>query len=132
MKTTHVIPIICFLFLLFTGAQFGCTSTKSSTASKSEPSYGYTNILQMLRKKSNLRITGPTNNPELRVLGGGRSIAGSSEPLFVVDGAVVGRGYPSVSNIDVNLVKYINVISAARSGKYGSMGAMGVIEIKTK
>ena len=136
MKTNHAIPIICFLFLLFTGVPFGCTSTKSSTKtsteSQSEISYGYTNILQMLRKESHLRVTGPESNPEIRVLGGGRSIAGSSEPLFVVDGLAVGRGYTSVRSIDVNQVRSINVISAARSGKYGSRGGMGVIEIKTK
>ena len=141
MKTAHIIPIISFMFLLFTGIHSGCTSSsksstkssaKSNTVSQSEPGYGYTTILQMLRKESKLRIIGPHSNPQIRVMGGGRSIAGSSEPLFVVDGSSVGRGYTSVRGIDVNLVKYINVVSAANAGKYGSMGAMGVIEITTK
>jgi len=136
MKSAQIIPIVCFLFLIFTSAQFGCTSTKTSTETspvkETEISYGYTNILQMLRKESHLRVTGPDSNPEIRVLGGGRSIAGSSEPLFVVDGLAVGRGYTSVSGIDVNQVRSISVISAARSGKYGSRGGNGVIEIKTK
>ena len=136
MKAAQLIPIICILFFLIIGTQFGCSSTKnstqSSTISQPEISYGYTNILQMLRKESHLRVTGPDSNPEIRVLGGGRSIAGSSEPLFVVDGLAVGRGYTSVISLDVNQVRSINVISAARSGKYGSRGGNGVIEIKTK
>lgn len=132
MKAASVISIICFLFLLFTGTQFGCTGTNTSAVSQSEPEYGYTDILQMLRKESSLRISGPVSNPEIRVTGGGKSIAGSNEPLFVVDGLAVGRGYNSVRSIDVNTVKYINVISAARSGKYGARGGNGVIEITTK
>jgi outer membrane cobalamin receptor len=133
MKAVYLFSIISFLFLLFTGTQFGCTSTKNNASvSKKEANYGYTNILEMLRKEPSLRITGPTSNPDIRVTGGGRSIAGSNEPLFVVDGAAVGRGYISVRNIDVNMVESINVISGARAGKYGSRGGMGVIEITTK
>lgn len=142
MKTIVKTAISCFLFLFFIGAQYGCKSTESganqqpkpesSTVNKSEPNYGYTNILQMLRKESKLRISGSPSNPQIRVMGGGRSVSGSSEPLFVVDGAAVGRSYTSVRHIDVNLVRSINVISAANSGKYGARGSMGVIEINTK
>ena len=131
MKAARIIPII-FFTMLITGAQLGCTGTKGSTVSQPEPDYGYTNILQMLRKEPSLRISGSATNPEIRVTGGGKSIAGSNEPLFVVDGLAVGRGYNSVRSIDVLQVKSINVISAARSGKYGARGGNGVIEITTK
>ena len=127
------IPLLYLVCLLIAGIQVGCSSSSPSTTTKTDDSsYGYTNILEMLRKEPALRISGPTSNPQIRVTGGGRSIAGSSEPLFVVDGQVAGRGYRSIGNIDVNVVKSINVISAARAGKYGSMGGNGVIEIITK
>jgi len=144
MKTNNVIPVLSFLLLFFAGTQFGCSSSKTSSSSKtdsvsktksvskSEPSYGYTSILDMLRKEPQLRISGPSTNPVIRVSGGGRSISGSSEPLFVVDGLAVGKGYQSVSSIDVNTVRSIQVLSAAKAASYGSRAGMGVIEIKTK
>ncbi len=132
MKTDNVIPVFTFLILIFAGTQFGCSSSKTGSVSKSESNYGYTTILDMLRKESQLTISGPTSDPVIRVRGGGRSISGSSEPLFVVDGAEAGKGYNSVSSIDVNIVKYIKVLSPARAGVYGARGGMGVVEITTK
>lgn len=77
-------------------------------------------------------ISGPASNPEIRVRGGGRSISGSNEPLFVLDGNPVGNGYNNVRSIDVNNVQSISVLSPASAGKYGARGGMGVIEIRTK
>jgi len=132
MKTDNVIPVLTFLLLFFAGTQFGCSSSNTGSVSKSEPNYGYTTILDILRKESQLTVSGPTNNPVIRVRGGGRSISGSSEPLFVVDGLAVGRGYNSVRSIDVNSVKYVQVLSPAKAGVYGARAGMGVVEIKTK
>lgn len=133
MKTAPVITLVSMLFLFFTGTQFGCSSANvPSSVNKTEPNYGYTNLLEILRKEPQLMITGSTNNPEIRVRGAGRSISGSNDPLFVLDGNPVGNGYNSVRNIDVNVVESIRVVSAARAGAYGARGGMGVIEIETK
>jgi hypothetical protein len=132
MKTDNIISVLTFFLLFFAVTQFGCSSSKTGSVSKSEPSYGYTTLMDMLRKESQLTISGPTSDPVIRVRGGGRSISGSSEPLFVVDGAAAGKGYNSVSSIDVNIVKYIKVLSPARAGVYGARGGMGVVEITTK
>jgi len=132
MKTCNVIPVLTFLLLFFAGTQFGCISSNTGSVSTSEPDYGYTTILDMLRKESQLTISGPTFEPFIRVRSGGWSISGSSEALFVVDGFQVGRGYNSVRSIDVNIVKSIRVLSPARAGYYGARGGMGVVEIMTK
>jgi hypothetical protein len=132
MKTDNVILVFTFLILFFAGTQFGCSSSKTGSVSRSESNYGYTTLLDMLRKESQLTISGPTSDPVIRVRGGGRSISGSSEPLFVVDGSEAGKGYNSVSLIDVNIVKSIKVLSPARAGVYGARGGMGVVEITTK
>jgi hypothetical protein len=134
MKATHVIPLLRISLLLLAGAHFGCSSTSATMTdvNKTEPNYGYTNLLEMLRKEPQLMITGPSSNPEIRSRGAGKSISGSNEPLFVLDGNPVGNGYGSVRNIDVNVVESITVVSAARAGKYGARGGMGVIEIRTK
>ena len=144
MKTNKVISVLTFSLLLFAGTQFGCSSSKTSSsattdsvtktekATKSEPSYGYTSILEMLRKEPGIRVSGSSGSPVIRVSGGGRSISGSSEPLFVVDGAAVGKGYQTISSIDVNTVRSIEVLSPAKAGYYGARAGNGVIEIKTK
>ena len=144
MKSSKLISSLTFLLLFCAGTQFGCsssktgstakteTSSKKESVSKSESSYGYTSLLQMLRKVSQIRISGTSSNPVIRVSGGGRSISGSSEPLFVVDGAAVGQGYQSVSSIDVNTVRSIQVLSPAKGAFYGSRAGNGVIEINTK
>lgn len=144
MKNNNLIPVVTFLLLFFAGSQLGCSSSKTSSSSKtdssadtesvskSEPDYGYTSLLEMMRKESAIRISGPSSNPVIRVAGGGRSVSGSSEPLFVVDGAAVGKGYQSVRSIDVNTVSSITVLSPAKAAIYGARAGMGVIEIKTK
>ncbi len=130
MKVRLVLMALLFGFLC---VHVSCSTTKAAKDSGNQTQdYGYMNILEMLRKEPQLLITGSNANPDIRVRGGGRSIAGSDEPLFVVDGAPVGQGYSNVSGIDVNLVQSINVISPARAGKYGARGGMGVIEIKTR
>ena len=60
------------------------------------------------------------------------SIQGSNEPLIVLDGIPL-AGDPSMSHINPRDVQSINVLkSAASTAIYGSRGANGVIEIKTK
>ena len=120
------------LSLWLVGAHISCSTAGATKNTVPTNDYGYMNILEMLRKEPQLRVSGPNTNPEIRVRGGGRSIAASNEPLFVVDGAPVGQGYNSVRSIDVNVVRSINVISPARAGKYGARGGMGVIEIRTR
>ena len=135
MNTRKRISILIVSFIIVLGGYTGCSSSKPASSNNVDPpgnNYGYTNILEMLRKEPALQIIGSNSNPTITVTGAGRSINSSNEPLFVVDGNPVGQGYNNVRHIDVNIVESINVISGARAGKYGARGAMGVIEIKTK
>ena len=135
MKTNKLIPAMCVLLVFLAGSQIGCSTSKATSSNDSDipgESYGYTNILEMLRKEPGLRIIGSNANPAITVNGSGRSIAASNEPLFVVDGNPAGQGYNNVRHIDVNIVESIKVLSPTQAAKYGSRGAMGVIEINTK
>ena len=129
MKVRLMLTALLFWFV---GAHISCSTTGAAKNSVQTEDYGYMNIIEMLRKEPQLRVSGPNTNPEIRVRGGGRSIAASNEPLFVVDGAPVGQGYNSVRSIDLNVVQSINEISPARAGKYGARGGMAVIEIRTR
>lgn len=63
---------------------------------------------------------------------GGNSITGSNEPLWVIDGIVVGTNY-NLNNINSNDIKSIEILKDASSiAIYGSRGANGVVLVTTK
>jgi len=63
---------------------------------------------------------------------GGNSITGSNEPLWVIDGIIVGTNF-NLNNINANDVKSIEILKDASSiAIYGSRGANGVVLVTTK
>ncbi|WP_417444145.1 SusC/RagA family TonB-linked outer membrane protein [Joostella sp.] len=63
---------------------------------------------------------------------GGNSITGSNEPLWVIDGIVVGTNF-NLNNISSNDIKSIEILKDASSiAIYGSRGANGVVLVTTK
>jgi len=63
---------------------------------------------------------------------GGNSIQGDNEPLYVVDGFIVGTDF-NLNNINVNDIESIDILKDATSiSIYGTRGANGVILITTK
>lgn len=63
---------------------------------------------------------------------GGNSITGSNEPLWVIDGIVVGTNF-NLNNINSSDIKSIEILKDASSiAIYGSRGANGVVLVSTK
>ena len=63
---------------------------------------------------------------------GGNSITGSNEPLWVIDGIVVGTNF-NLNNLNANDIKSIEILKDASSiAIYGSRGANGVVLVTTK
>lgn len=63
---------------------------------------------------------------------GGNSITGSNEPLWVIDGIVVGTNF-NLNNINSNDIKSVEILKDASSiAIYGSRGANGVVLVTTK
>ena len=63
---------------------------------------------------------------------GGNSITGSNEPLWVIDGIVVGTNY-NLNNLNANDIESVEILKDASSiAIYGSRGANGVILVTTK
>ena len=63
---------------------------------------------------------------------GGNSIEGNNEPLWVIDGIIVGQNY-DLNNLNPNDISSIEVLKDASSvAIYGSRGANGVILVTTK
>ncbi len=82
---------------------------------------------------------GATNTVILRGLG---TLSGDSNPLYVLDGVILGRGeanaqlvttFNPLTSIDPNNIKNVTVLKdAIATSVYGSQGANGVIIIETK
>ncbi|GAA4950335.1 TonB-dependent receptor [Algibacter agarivorans] len=63
---------------------------------------------------------------------GGNSITGNNEPLWVIDGIIVGTNF-NLNNINSNDIKSIEILKDASSiAIYGSRGANGVVLVTTK
>ncbi|WP_418262532.1 SusC/RagA family TonB-linked outer membrane protein [Flavobacterium faecale] len=73
----------------------------------------------------------PGSSTSIRIRGG-NSITGSNEPLWVIDGIVVGNNY-NLNNLNSNDIKSIEILKDASSiAIYGSRGANGVVLVTTK
>ena len=63
---------------------------------------------------------------------GGNSITGSNEPLWVIDGIIVGTNF-NLNNLNSNDIQSIEILKDASSiAIYGSRGANGVVLVTTK
>ncbi|MGD1893230.1 MAG: SusC/RagA family TonB-linked outer membrane protein [Cyclobacteriaceae bacterium] len=63
---------------------------------------------------------------------GGNSIQGNNEPLWVIDGVIVGQNF-DLNNINTNDIESIDILKDAASVSiYGTRGANGVILVTTK
>lgn len=90
----------------------------------------YNTIFDYLRGRVpgvQIGYAGPGGTPSV-IIRGQNSFNASTEPLFVVDGAVVS----DPASINPNDVDKVDVLKDASTAIYGSRGAGGVIVIKTK
>jgi TonB-dependent starch-binding outer membrane protein SusC len=91
---------------------------------------------QMMQgRTAGVQVTSQSGSPgagtSIRVRGG-NSIVGDNEPLWVIDGIIVGQNF-DLNNINTNDIKSIEVLKDASSiAIYGSRGANGVILVTTK
>ncbi|MFC4722268.1 SusC/RagA family TonB-linked outer membrane protein [Geojedonia litorea] len=111
----------------------GSVSTVSAEDIANIPSSRVDQVLQ--GRAAGVQVTQVSGAPgagtSIRVRGG-NSITGSNEPLWVIDGIVVGTNF-NLNNINANDIKSIEVLKDASSiAIYGSRGANGVILVTTK
>lgn len=86
---------------------------------------GYTDMYEYLRG----RVAGVDVNGTTITIRGVRSILGSNEPLFLLDGVEI-SSLDGISPEDVDSVTVLK--DASSTAAYGSRGANGVILIKTR
>ncbi|WP_243739338.1 SusC/RagA family TonB-linked outer membrane protein [Flavicella sediminum] len=112
------------------------TGSVSSVSAKDITSSPVARVDQALQgRASGVQVTQVSGAPGagtvIRVRGG-NSITGSNEPLWVIDGIVVGTNF-NLNNINSNDIKSIEILKDASSiAIYGSRGANGVVLVTTK
>ncbi|WP_236252938.1 TonB-dependent receptor [Echinicola sp. 20G] len=111
----------------------GSVSTVDTKALENNPNSRVDQVLQ--GRASGVQVTQTSGAPgagtSIRVRGG-NSIQGSNEPLWVIDGIIVGQDY-NLNNLNSNDIKSIEILKDASSiAIYGSRGANGVILVTTK
>lgn len=95
-----------------------------------------TRVDQILQgRASGVQVTRTSGEPgsgtSIRIRGG-NSIQGNNEPLWVIDGVIVGQDY-NLNNINSNNIESIDILKDASAVSiYGTRGANGVILVTTK
>ncbi len=112
------------------------TGSVASISSKDIAKVPVSRVDQALQgRAAGVQVTQTNGSPgastAIRVRGG-NSITGSNEPLWVIDGIVVGTNF-NLNNINANDIQSLEVLKDASSiAIYGSRGANGVVLLTTK
>lgn len=78
------------------------------------------------------QVDGSPGAPSTIRIRGGNSILGNNEPLYVIDGFIVGTDF-NLNKINVNDIESIEILKdAAAISIYGTRGANGVVLVTTK
>lgn len=132
-----IVPLILF--------SFGCSTFQTQTneiqvRSENERPEGvvsdsknyYRNLADYLRQVPGVNISGSGNDQKVTIRGVSSFYLGI-EPLFVIDGTVIGTNYFQANNlINVWDIDYVRVLKGAEASIYGVRGGNGVILITTK
>jgi len=132
MKKLFIISLCVCAF-----CTWNCSSKEKLAQEKDEISFDQSypenlSLAQLLKRVPGVMVSGNGDNTSVRVRGG-NTITGNPEPLFVVDGAVVGTSYANISQLNGHQVASIRVLKdAVSTSRYGMQGVNGVIVIRTK
>ena len=109
----------------------GKRTTAISQQTISEKDHGMT-MADIFARVPGVTVAGSGNNISLRVRGR-KSFNFGSQPLFVLNGQVMGYGFQSVNFLTPDMIDRVSVLrDAASAADYGSRGANGVILITLK
>lgn len=138
--------LLLSLSLLALLALTGCSSPKTvgTTDVRNEQADTDVNTLEVdvnsgidltsyLRRIPGISVQGDGENARVKVRGTS-SFGTSSDPLFVINGSVLGTSYSTLlSTIDPSDIARVRVLKdASETARYGLQGGNGVIEFKLK
>lgn len=111
----------------------GAVSSVNVEDLKNIPTSRVDQVLQ--GRSAGVQVTNTSGSPGAGTvirIRGGNSIEGNNQPLWVIDGIIVGQNY-NLNNLNPNDIESIEVLKDASSvAIYGSRGANGVVLVTTK
>lgn len=132
MKMNYIVGLLAVLLAV------GCTTSKNTQSDdvayekRKQDFKGQRQLIDYLRREPGVEVRGGGNNI-LVLVRGVKSITGDNNPLYVVDGVQMGSDYNQVAALaDRFAIENVIVLPPPRSGRYGSLGQNGVIEITTR
>ena len=96
--------------------------------------YNYNDLSTLLQSLNGVSVTGYGPGASVSIRGSeGNSFYGNTEPLFILNGRRISRGYAELYNaVDVQRITKVQVLKGSEAAVYGSAGGNGVIIISTK
>ena len=137
MKKLYTLSLSLALSLLIASCASGGASgpNKSDISANNEKDYSnYTSLIQVLRSVPGVQVSGTMSNPNIVLRGGGSGGVNNLQPLFVLDGQLVGTSYDQANSLVApdNIASIRALTGLAATNRYGQEGGGGVILIKTK
>ncbi|MEM6361955.1 MAG: TonB-dependent receptor plug domain-containing protein, partial [Bacteroidota bacterium] len=88
---------------------------------------------EYLKRIPGIQVSGAVSDPQISIRGINTFGAGN-EPLYVLDGVVIGNSYNQVTSlVEVTDIEKVRVLkSGGETASYGARGTNGVVLIKTK
>ncbi|NKI30918.1 TonB-dependent receptor [Croceivirga thetidis] len=125
---------LCLLLLVALSLGTSCTSSKSSTAATAEEieekNQGHIPLLTRIRRLPGVVLQNgvPTIAKNTNTV----STFGSGEPLYILDGQLIGNSFNRINDLVDNFnVKSVKVLKGSAASSYGAQAASGVIAIET-
>ncbi|SER10361.1 hypothetical protein [Neolewinella agarilytica] len=134
MSLRHLLTLLIFSALLFSCQSPRAASAEGNRPSVSEPSIeNALDLTEYIRRLGEAQITGDGANAIISIRGV-TTINSDPNPLFVLNGNVVGRDYNQVYHmVDIQQLASVKILkNAGDIGLYGVQGANGIVEITLK
>lgn len=124
---------LSYVLILTAIVSCGSLKSKDNTAANTEQvSEANKDLLPLFNQIIRLRgISGASGVPLF--ISNNNSVIGSSEPLYVINGSIIGNSFASIVDVVNPMdVKSIKPIKGPDASFYGSRGSNGVLVITTK
>lgn len=135
--------LFCCFILLPLFSVSACSPSKNVTRSAADPSEKpegvihddsdtFRSLADYLQRVPGVNVMGSEGN-QMVTIRGINSFSSGIEPLFVINGQVVGSSYNQANNmINVRDIDYVRVLKGPDAAVYGVRGGNGVVLIVTK
>lgn len=132
MKIFYLIAFMTLFAMVSCHTTQKMNGDEATVVSNKQDFKGQRQLIDYLRQTPGVEIRGGGNNV-LVLVRGAKSFTGNNNPLYVVDGVIVGEDYNQVASLaDRFAIENVVVLPPPRSARYGARGQNGVIEITTR